>query len=547
MTTHRPHRAVGSLLLSVIAALVPAAGFAQTITVFPLSSPNPGLNAIVAGPDGNLWFTELSDDKIGRITTEGVISEFVLPSVNLDGPSDIVVGPDGALWFTEQFADRIGRITTGGAITEFPIGHFAGPARIAAGPDGSLWFTELESNRIGRITTGGVITGFPLPTFTDPLDIAAGPNGTVWFTARTGIGRITSTGVITEFTFPTPSNRPWEILVGPDGNLWYTYLNTDTIGRITPSGGRNEFPIPTTGNSGLSGITIGPDGNFWVTETSANRIARITPGGVLTEFPIPTRATAITPGPDGNIWFTTVNAIGRLSLTSAPEIDLRVLPVVGSTVGVGGSFFRTSVQLHNSGTTPTSGGIRFHPSGTAGSSADPVSTFTLAPGETRTIPDLLPSMNLSGLGSADVFVTTGNAPIVTARVFNDAGAAGTTGFSFDAMSSQQALSAGHSGVLLIPTDLVNYRLNVGLRTLDANVSMTLTVRNAAGSVAATVPKFFPATYHEQQTASAFLNGLALPAGGSITVSVEAGSAIVYGATVDNRTGDPSLQLAAPAP
>jgi hypothetical protein len=73
------------------------------------------------------------------------------------------------------------------------------------------------------------------------------------------------------------------------------------------------------------------------------------------------------------------------------------------------------------------------------------------------------------------------------------------------------------------------------------------VRNAAGAISAVVPKFFPAVYHEQQTASAFLNGLPLPPGGSITALVESGSVIVYGATVDNRTGDPSLQIASAAP
>jgi len=36
-------------------------------------------------------------------------------------------------------------------------------------------------------------------------------------------------------------------------------------------------------------------------------------------------------------------------------------------------------------------------------------------------------------------------------------------------------------------------------------------------------------------------------GGSITALVESGSVIFYGATVDNRTGDPSLQIASPAP
>jgi hypothetical protein len=36
-------------------------------------------------------------------------------------PSGITVGPDGALFFTENAGNKIGRITTAGVITEFPI------------------------------------------------------------------------------------------------------------------------------------------------------------------------------------------------------------------------------------------------------------------------------------------------------------------------------------------------------------------------------------------------------------------------------------------
>lgn len=115
------------------------------------------------------------------------------------------------------------------------------------------------------------------------------------------------------------------------------------------------------------------------------------------------------------------------------------------------------------------------------------------------------------------------------------------------MRAEEALHFGQRGVLLVPSDLTAFRMNIGVRTLDAAVSMTLTVRDAGGAVAAVIPKFYPATYHEQQSATAFLNGLPLPTGGSITALVQAGSAIVYGATVDNRTGDPSLQIATVAP
>ncbi|HEU5250289.1 MAG TPA: hypothetical protein VFW15_09915, partial [Thermoanaerobaculia bacterium] len=281
---------------------------------------------------------------------------------------------------------------------------------------------------------------------------------------------------------------------------------------------------------------------------------RITPAGEITRFPIPSSpgdAQGITIGPDDAIWFTEAadNRIGRIT-TGVVSDETLILPVVGSTPGVEGSFFRTSVQLHNAGTTPSAGGILFHPSGTAGTEQDPTLPFTLAPGETLTIPDLLPAMDRSGLGSADVILTlgsAGNVPVVSTRVFNDAGTAGTTGFALSALTAGEALHAGRRGVLFVPSDLAAFRLNIGIRTLDQPVAMTLTVRDAGGAIVAAIPRFFPAVYHEQQTASAFLNGLPVPAGGSITATVDSGAAIVYGATVDNRTGDPSLQIARAAP
>jgi len=67
-----------------------------------------------------------------------VVTEFSLRITN--GPYGIAAGPDGNLWFTEQSGNRIGRITPGGVITEFSTGisAYAGPSYIATGPDGNL-------------------------------------------------------------------------------------------------------------------------------------------------------------------------------------------------------------------------------------------------------------------------------------------------------------------------------------------------------------------------------------------------------------------------
>ena len=143
------------------------------VTEFPIPTSGgdiyDNLESITAGPDGNLWFTESDANKIGRITTAGVVTQFPLPAGNT--PTSITTGPDGNLWFTEAGYGKIGRITTTGVITEFPLTPgsyiYSWNESITAGPDGNIWFTEQSAggvNEIGRITTAGVVTGdFPLP------------------------------------------------------------------------------------------------------------------------------------------------------------------------------------------------------------------------------------------------------------------------------------------------------------------------------------------------------------------------------------------------
>ena len=555
----RPKSLLPIVLAFVGGPVAHVTGQAITEFVLPAGS-NP--YGITVGPDGNVWFTEQGEtSKIGRITPTGTIDEFSLPQLSTM-PVEIVAGPDGNLWFTQTprnfgVSSSIGQITPAGVVTQFP--RAGQPWGITAGPDGNIWFTDrsLSQLPIWRMTTAGVLTGFAVPGV--PYEITTGGDGNLWFTVRgasifdnDAIGRMTPGGVASEFSIPTPPEAfPSGITAGPDGNLWFTESGAGKIGRITTAGAITEFSLSNPGSE-PAGITVGPDGALWFTERSANKIGRITTSGNISEFPIPTpnsQPAGITAGPDGNIWFTEFNGnkIGRLAVSGAPILETRILPVVGSTPGVGGSFFRTSLQLHNPTAAAISGRVVFHSSGLTGSGSDPALSYSLSPGQTQSIADLLPAIERSGLGSADVEVTSGAVPATTVRVFNDAGAAGTTGFTEDAMRPEEALQPGSSGVLLLPADLTLFRFNMGVRTLEAGAAATFTLRDASGAVVATGSRTFSATYHEQQSASAFLGVSTLPAGGSISIAVTSGAAIFYGATVDNTTGDPSFQIARATP
>jgi len=174
-------------------------------------------------------------------------TEFALPQLSekdcASGPQGIAVGPDGALWFMDS-ADKIGRITTQGQITEFALSTLAHPMGITTGPDGALWFTQPGPNQIGRITTQGQITEFALPSSPDSPSngggITTGPDGALWFTQGWGpLGRITTQGHITLFS-PHYSGGPGRIVAGPDGALWMTEVDPHAglIGRFSPSSAR---------------------------------------------------------------------------------------------------------------------------------------------------------------------------------------------------------------------------------------------------------------------------------------------------------------------
>ena len=85
-----------------------------------------------------------------EVLTEGEITEFALCSGT--GPVGIAAGPDNAIWFTEYNGNRIGRITPDGEITEYVIPtRRSAPFSIVTGSDGALWFTEIGGGKIGRL------------------------------------------------------------------------------------------------------------------------------------------------------------------------------------------------------------------------------------------------------------------------------------------------------------------------------------------------------------------------------------------------------------
>jgi len=335
----------------------PAAGQSFTEYATPTAGSGPG--GIVTGPDGNLWFTENSASKVGRITPSGTITEFPLPSSGT--PTSIVVGSDGNLWFGDNSLPGIGRITPAGAITMFPLPSTSGPADITPGPDGALWFTDNKANQIGRITTAGSASFFSIPTAgSSPAGIVKGPDNNLWFTEFLGgkIGRITTAGLITEFLLPTGVG-PGLITNGPDGNIWFTDPVSSKVGKITTAGAATMYPVASGGTP--VGIAAGPDGNLWFTDNGGGLVEKITLTGTVTPFTIPTSGSGpvvITRGPDNAMWFTENGAarIGRITVPSGSTPNLTISKSAPATVASGQNL-TYSISYGNNGSASAAGVI----------------------------------------------------------------------------------------------------------------------------------------------------------------------------------------------
>jgi hypothetical protein len=186
--------------------------------------------------------------------------------------SAIAAGADGNLWFTENPGNKIGRITTAGVLTEFSLTTATRAFGISPGSDGNLWFTEFDGNRIGRITPSGVVSEFFIPTADSrPYGITNGPDGNLWFAEFNGskIGRVNP---------PTP----------PPAALLYTLTPCRVVDTRNPAGplGGPALAASTTrlftvaGSCGIPSTARALVVNVAVTGPTAQGHLRVFPGGV---------------------------------------------------------------------------------------------------------------------------------------------------------------------------------------------------------------------------------------------------------------------------
>ena len=323
-------------------------------------------------------------------------------------------------------------------------------------------------------------------------------------------------------------------LITIDGTSLHYQIVTRNI--ATPTAAHLHRGAPGFGGPVFIGFDVNSltNGTATLTEAQANEI-RANPGNFYVNVHTGAHPGGAVRGP-------------LMPLTDATASGPQFVPVVGKVAGAAGTNFVTDVRIINRSSVMQHVMLDFFAQSATGLTA-PSATLMLdlAPGEQRALDDVIAAMNTSGLGALRV-TADGNVEVIT-RVLNDlrSSSQGTSGFAINARTLSEATTGGTLG-FLSTSSTANINSGVGFRTnlgyfnpTDRVVNATFTAHRADGTVLGTRQIAIPAFSFVQQPAFSLINTVGaadvVQQNFYVTWTSTGGPLLVYGAVVDNKTGD----------
>ncbi|MBX7451001.1 hypothetical protein GR927_23720 [Mycolicibacterium sp. 3033] len=290
-----------------------------------------GLNApsgIIAA-DGDVWFTNIGDDRIGRVR-DGQVQLFGAEPGVIRFPANIFPAADGRVWFTSLGSDALVAIDPRSpdpatTITSYPLPAGSRPVALKSAPDGRLWFTLRGIDAIGSLdpcaddpaATLRVITGNGIAS---PSALFVTTDGQPWWVNAGSLGSCDPrTDEVTIVAPPVATPRAWT--QGDGGTLWLTTREPAGLLSFDPANPTDTMRLFTHPElREPDGICTGADGRLWFVDSAIDAVVGHTPGKGSWDYlgapPDVQGPFDIKPGPDPAVmWFTNKggNSIGALS------------------------------------------------------------------------------------------------------------------------------------------------------------------------------------------------------------------------------------------
>ena len=264
-----------------------------------------GIMGVAVAPDDTIWFAEQYANYIGHyFPSSEQYRIYALPTLTIpdpdsagkmlslpSAPNDVALDARGNVWFTELNADSLGRLDTAtGNIRQYPLSAMKSiqtlnPYGVTVDQQGMVWFTESSNNHLGRLDPAtGKISLFTMPGLganTTLMEVASDAHGTIWVTTFTA-GLLLSfnphTSTFTPYYAPSTGNSTgglYGLTVTARGQVWVTVSAENVIARLDVVGDHFVYyPIPTKDSVPL-GVVMGTNNTLWFTEAGSDKIGML--------------------------------------------------------------------------------------------------------------------------------------------------------------------------------------------------------------------------------------------------------------------------------
>ncbi len=262
-----------------------------------------GLMAVLIAPDDTVWYSEQFANYIGHYDPlSHRYQEFYLPTVKIpdpdnknnsimlpSAPNDIAIDTHGNIWFTEMNTDVIGKLDVKtGQFTHYPLTQPRtvqkySPYGITIDRQNNVWFTEASTNKLGHLDpTTGKIQFFTLPGPSNPLmEVTSDSHSTIWATTFDSATLLKFDPQHATFsTYRAPNadrgiSGMYGLTITPSDEIWITIPASNVIARFDANAKRFiYYQIPTENSSPL-GVAYGMNNTIWFTESTGNRVGKL--------------------------------------------------------------------------------------------------------------------------------------------------------------------------------------------------------------------------------------------------------------------------------